>query len=73
MNNNEGGPLCNEKLRQAVTDLREEMDVEHKHNINKISFDDLYQYPMKKKDLSTINDSVYYELDKHVDMIVHRY
>ena len=24
---------------------------------------------MKKKDVSTINDSVYYELDEHVDMI----
>ena len=27
VNNNEGGPLCNKKLRQAVIDLREEMDV----------------------------------------------
>ena len=27
VNNNEGGPLCTEKLRQAVIDLRAEMNV----------------------------------------------
>ena len=49
--NNEGGPLCNEKLQQAVIDLREEMYVEHERNINNITCDDLYQSPMKKKDI----------------------
>ena len=28
-NNNEGGKLCNNKVRQAVIDLRSEMNVEH--------------------------------------------
>ena len=42
------------------------MDVEHKRNI---TCDDLYQSPMKKKDVSTINDSVYNESDEHVDTI----
>ena len=42
------------------------MDAEHKRNINNITCDDLYQYPMKKKDVSTINDSVYNELDEHI-------
>ena len=47
--NNEGGKLCNEKLRQAVIDLRVEMNVENERNINKITCDDLYQFPMKNK------------------------
>ena len=67
--NNEGGKLCNEKLRQAVIDLRAEMNVEHERNINKITYDDLYKSPIKKKDVSTINDSVYNESDEHVDTI----
>ena len=45
------------------------MNVEHERNINNISCDDLYQSPMKKKDVSTIKNSVYYESDEHVDMI----
>ena len=67
--NNEVGKLCNEKLRQAVIDLRAEMNVEHERNINKITYDDLYKSPIKKKDVSTINDSVYNESDEHVDTI----
>ena len=67
--NNEGGKLCNEKIRQAVIDLRAELNVEHERNINKISCNDLYQSPMKKRDVSTISDSVYNESDEHVDMI----
>ena len=66
---NIGEPLCNEKLRQPVIDLREKMDTEHKHNINNITCDDLYQSPMKKKYVSTIKNSVYYELDEHIDTI----
>ena len=30
---------------------------------------DSYQYPMKNKDVSTINDSVFYESDEYVDII----
>ena len=67
--NNEGGKLCHEKIRQAVFDLRAELNVEHKRNINNISCDYLYPSPMKKKDVSTIKDSVYYESDEHADMI----
>ena len=67
--NNECGKLCNEKIRQTFIDLRAEFNGEYKHNINNISCDDLYQSPMKKKDVSTINDLVYYESDEHVDTI----
>ena len=45
------------------------MNGEHERNINNVSFDDLYQSPMKNKDVSTINNSVYYESDEHVDTI----
>ena len=45
------------------------MDAEHKRNINNITCDDLYQSPMKKKYVSTINDSVYNESNEHVDTI----
>ena len=65
--NNEGGKLCNEKIRQAVIDLRAELNGEHERNINNISCGDLYQSPMKNKDVSIINDSVYCESDEHVD------
>ena len=49
VNNNEGVKLCNEKLQQAVIDLRAEMDVGNERNINKITCDDLYQSSMKIK------------------------
>ena len=45
------------------------MNAEHKRNINNITCDDLYQSPMKNKDVSTINDSVYNDYDEHVDTI----
>ena len=34
--NIEGEKLCNENIQQAVIDLREELNVEHKRNINNI-------------------------------------
>ena len=67
--NNECEKLCNEKLQKAVIYFRAEMNIEHKLNINNITCDDLYQSPMKKKYISTINDSVYNESDEHVDTI----
>ena len=67
--NNEGGKLCNEKLQQAVIDLRAEMNLENKRNINNITCGDLYQYPMKNKEVSTINDFIYNESYEHVDTI----
>ena len=68
--NNEGGKWCNEKIWQAVINLRAELNVEHKRNINNISCDDLYQSPMKNKYVSTISDYVYNEFDEHVDTIL---
>ena len=66
-----GGKLCNENIQQAFIDLRAELNVEHEYNIKNISCDGVYTSPMKKKDVSTINDSVYYESDEHPDTIIY--
>ena len=41
------GKICNEKIHQAVIDLRAEVDAEHERNINNITSDDIYTSPMK--------------------------
>ena len=66
MNNLRGEPLSNERLLQSAIDKREETDVEKERNINDITCDNSYQSPKKNKDVSTINDSIYYELDEQV-------
>ena len=63
------GKICNEKIQRSVIYLRAEVDLEHERNINNITSEDVYQSPMKKEKISTINDSVYYELDEHADTI----
>ena len=63
------GKICNEKIQQAVTDLRAELDLENERNINNITCEDVYTPPMKKKEVKAINDSVYYESDEHADTI----
>ena len=67
--NNEGGKLCNDKIQQAVIDLRAELNVEYESNINNISCNDFYQYYTKKKDVPTIIDYVYNKSDEHIDKI----
>ena len=67
--NIKGGKLGNEKIQQAVIDLRSELNLEHERKINNISCDNEYTSPMKKKDVSTINESLYYESDEHADTI----
>ena len=37
--NIDGEKLCNEKIQQAVIDLRAELNLEHERNINNISCD----------------------------------
>ena len=46
MNHRNGETLSNEKLRQAVIDVREETDVEHERNIKEITCDDSFQSPI---------------------------
>ena len=63
------GKICNEKIQRAVIDLRAELDLEHERNINNITFEDVYTSPMKKKEIKTIDDSVYHESDEKSDTI----
>ena len=43
------------------------MEAEFEHNMNGITCDTSFKYPMQEKDISTINDSVYYDSDEQVD------
>ena len=47
----------------------EETEAELESNYNKILCDNLYQAPILKKDVLTINNSLYYESGEHVDTI----
>ena len=67
--NRNGEPLPNDKLQQAVRDVREEMGTEHERNINEITCNTSFQSPIQNKDVSKINYSVYYESDKQIDTI----
>ena len=63
------GKRCNDKIHQAVIDLRAEVELEHESNINNITSEDVYTSPMKYEKVSTINDLAYYDLDEHADTI----
>ena len=43
------GKICNDNIQQAFIDLIAEMNLEHKHNINNITYEDVYLSHMKKK------------------------
>ena len=68
-NNIRGEPLSNEKIQKSVGKVIEETEAEFERNYKKITCNTSYQSPILKKDVLTINDSVYYELDEHVDTI----
>ena len=61
--------ICNEKIQQAVIDLRSELNLEHERNINNITCEDACTSPMKKKEAKIINYSVYYESNEHTGTI----
>ena len=67
--NIDGVKLCNEKIQQEVIDLRAELNLEHEGNINNISCGNEYTSLMKKENVWTINDLVYYDSDEHADTI----
>ena len=48
--NIKGGKLCNEKIQQAVIEIRSELNLEHEPNINNISCGNEYASPMKNKE-----------------------
>ena len=68
-NNPRGESLSNKIIQEAVSDVMEEMEAEFERNYNEITCDTSYQYPIIQKYLLTINDSVYYVSDEHVDTI----
>ena len=55
------GTINNDKLNQAITDLKAEAEEGHERKINDMTQVDEYELPGKNKDASTINDSEYYE------------
>ena len=61
--------MFNQKIKKAVSDVIEETEAEFERNYKNITCDTLYQYPILNKYVLTINNSVYYELDEHVDTI----
>ena len=68
-NNLRGEPFSNKKNQKAVGKVIEETEAEFERNYSKITCNTSYQSPILKKDVLTINYSVYYELDEHVNTI----
>ena len=65
INSNAGndGTINNDKLNQAITDLKAEEEAGYERNINNLVQVDEYISPGENKDSSTVNDSVYYNFD----------
>ena len=57
--------INNDKVNQAITDLKAEAEAGHERNINYMTQVDEYKSPGENKDASTINDSTYHNSDKH--------
>ena len=68
-NNIKGEPFSNDKIRQEVGKVIEETGSEFERKINNITCYTSFQYPTQKKDVSIINDFVYYESEEQVDTI----
>ena len=60
-----GGTINNDKLNQAITDLKAEAEAGHERDINYMTQVDEYKSPGEKKYALTINDSTYHNSDKH--------
>ena len=73
INSNVGidGTINNDKLNQAITDLKSEAKAGHEHNILDTTQVDEYKSPEKNKDASTITDSVYHHSDEYEDEIIY--
>ena len=62
--------MSNQNIQEAVSDVMEETEAELERNHNKTTCDNSYQSLILKKDVLTINNSVYYESDEHIDTII---
>ena len=69
INSNVGsdGTIHNDKLNEAITQLKAENEAGHERNILDMTQVDEYMSPGKNKDASTVNDSVYHNSDEHED------
>ena len=63
------GTINNDKLNQAITQLKAEKEAWHERNILYMTQVDEYMYPGKNKDALTDNDSAYHNSDKYEDEI----
>ena len=57
------------RLKKTVDKVIEETEAEFERNYNEITCNTSYQSPILNKDILTINDSIYYDLDENVDTI----
>ena len=59
------GTINNDKLNQAITELKAEEEAGHERNINTMTQVDEYKSPRKNKDASMIKNLKYYKSDEH--------
>ena len=71
INSNVGsdGPINNDKLNLAITQLKAEKEAGHKRNILDITQVDEYMLPGENKYASTVNDSAYHNSYEYEDKI----
>ena len=62
--------INNDKLNEAITQLKSEKEAGHEHNILDMTQVDKYKSPGKNKDALTINDLAYHNLDEYEDEII---
>ena len=71
MNAGSDGTINNDKLNQAITDLKAESKAGHDLNINDMTQIDDYKSPWKDKYATTVNDTAFYHIISLVlDMVV---
>ena len=64
-----GRTINNDKLNEAITQLKAEKESGHECNILYMKQVDEYMSPGKNKDASLVNNSAYYNLDEYEDEI----
>ena len=72
INSNAGsdGTINNDKINEAITQLKAEKEAGHKRNILDTTQVDEYMSPGKNKDASMVNNSEYHYLDEYKDEII---
>ena len=61
--------INNDKLNEAITQLKSENEAGHERNILDMTQVDEYMSPGENKDASTVNDSAYHNSDEYEDEI----